>query len=245
MDERSSSVIVSARSVDQAVQRALQQLGVGMDEVDVEVLKQGSRGLLGLLSEEAQVRVTVRRSPVAAAPIEEITPPVETKEVGAVPSGNEGETAQVGAEVLQGLLDRMGVRGRVTQELSSVSDEADATPILLNISGDDLGLLIGRRGETLRDLQFVTCLIVSRKTGRWPGLIVDVEHYKSRREKALVDLARRMADRVRESAEPMALEPMPPNERRIVHLTLRDDPDVRTESTGQGEKRKVVIFPKE
>ena len=245
MDERSSSVIVSARSVDQAVQRALQQLGVGMDEVDVEVLKQGSRGLLGLLSEEAQVRVTVRRSPVAAAPIEEITPPVETKTVGAVPSGNEGETAQVGAEVLQGLLDRMGVRGRVTQEPSSVSDETDATPILLNISGDDLGLLIGRRGETLRDLQFVTCLIVSRKTGRWPGLIVDVEHYKSRREKALVDLARRMADRVRESAEPMALEPMPPNERRIVHLTLRDDPDVRTESTGQGEKRKVVIFPKE
>jgi spoIIIJ-associated protein len=245
MDERSSSVIVSARSVDEAVQRALQQLGVGMDEVDVEVLKQGSRGLLGLLSEEAQVRVTVRRSPAAAAPIEEITPPVETKAVGAVPSGDEGETAQVGAEVLQGLLDRMGVRGRVTQEPSSVSDETDATPILLNISGDDLGLLIGRRGETLRDLQFVTCLIVSRKTGRWPGLIVDVEHYKSRREKALVDLARRMADRVRESTEPMALEPMPPNERRIVHLTLRDDPDVRTESTGQGEKRKVVIFPKE
>jgi spoIIIJ-associated protein len=231
--------------VDEAVQRALQQLGVGMDEVDVEVLKQGSRGLLGLLSEEAQVRVTVRRSPVAAAPIQEITPPVETRTVGAVPSGNEGETAQVGAEVLQGLLDRMGVRGRVTQEPSSVSDETDATPILLNITGDDLGLLIGRRGETLRDLQFVTCLIVSRRTGRWPGLIVDVEHFKSRREKALVDLARRMADKVRESAEPMDLEPMPPNERRIVHLTLRDDPDVRTESTGQGEKRKVVIFRKE
>ncbi len=244
MDERSNSVVVSARSVDEAVQQALQQLGVSADEVEVDVLKHGSRGLLGLLSEEAQVRVSIRVSPPAAAVIAEAPSPVETEETLAAPSEEEGEIALVGVEVLQALLDRMGVRGRVMQDPAPVSAETDAAPIVLNISGDDLGLLIGRRGETLRDLQFLTCLIVSRRTDRWPGLSVDVEHYKSRREKALSDLARRMADRVREGAEPVALEPMPPNERRIVHLTLRDDPDVRTESTGLGEKRKVVIFPK-
>jgi spoIIIJ-associated protein len=246
VNENSNSVIVSARSVDEAVQRALQQLGVSADEVDVDVIRQGSRGLLGLLSEEAQVRVTLRSSPLAVAPMKEATPLVETaEEVQSVPSAEEAETAQVGAEVLQDLLDRMGVRGHVTREPASLSDETDATRIVLNIGGDDLGMLIGRRGETLRDLQFLTCLIVSHRTERWPGLTVDVEHYRARREKALVDLARRMADKVRESAEPVPLEPMPPNERRIVHLTLRDDPDVRTESTGQGENRKVVIFPKQ
>jgi spoIIIJ-associated protein len=105
-------------------------------------------------------------------------------------------------------------------------------------------VLIGRQGDTLRDLQFVTSLIVSRQTQRWPNLIVDVEHYKSRRQKSLVDLAKRMADRVRISGQPISLEPMPPHERRFVHLALRDDPDVLTESTGQDEKRKVVIMPR-
>jgi spoIIIJ-associated protein len=246
MDEATNnSIVVSARSVDEAVQQALRQLGANADEVEVEVLKHGSRGLLGLLSEEAQVRVTVRRPPAPAELVEGAAPHVESAEAGSAPAGDEGDVALVAADVLQGLLDRMGVRGRVTQEAAPVSADTDAASILLNITGEDLGLLIGRRGETLRDLQFLTCLIVSRKTERWPGLSVDVEHYKFRREKALVDLARRMADRVREDAEPVALEPMPPNERRIVHLTLRDDPDVRTESTGQGERRKVVLFPKE
>ena len=115
--------------------------------------------------------------------------------------------------------------------------------MLLNISGDDLALLIGRRGETLRDLQFLTCLIVSRQTQHWPNVVVDVEHYRARRERTLGDLARRMADRVRRTAEPMALEPMPPNERRIVHLALSEASDVFTESTGEADKRKVVIYP--
>ncbi len=244
MDQRSSSVVVSARSVDEAVQQALQQLGVDVDEVDIEIIKQGSRGLLGLLSEQAQVRVTVRPPAVAAAAAEAPPPLVKAEEARVLPSAEEEHTAQAGAGVLQDLLNGMGVRGRVSIESAPISAQTDEPPMLLNISGEDLGLLIGRRGETLRDLQFLTCLIVSRRTGHWPGLVVDVEHYKLRREKALIDLARRMADRVRDNAEPVALEPMPPDERRIVHLALRDDADVRTESTGQGDKRKVVIFPK-
>jgi spoIIIJ-associated protein len=129
-------------------------------------------------------------------------------------------------------------------ESSTLESQTDSDSVLLNVSGDDLGVLIGRRGETLRDLQFLTCLIISRHVQRWPNLIVDVEHYKARREKSLTELARRMADRVRITGQSMPLEPMPPHERRIVHLALRDDPDVFTESIGQDERRKVVIMLK-
>jgi len=109
-----------------------------------------------------------------------------------------------------------------------------------------LGILIGRRGETLRDLQFIVRLITSRRLGGvWPNLVVDVEGYKARREESLRALARRVADQVRRSKQPMALEPMPAHERRIIHLALRDDPDVYTESTGKDDRRKVQILPKE
>jgi spoIIIJ-associated protein len=241
MDERRNrSIKVSARTVDEAVFQALQQLGLERDQVEVEVIKQGSRGLLGLLSEEAVVRVSAKQPP--AAPPQAVAQAEEqAEEAEAV---EQDDVARVSAEVLQNLLNYMGISGRVTLETVPAESKTAAGSILLNISGDDLGLLIGRRGETLRDLQFLTCLIVSRRMQRWPNVIVDVEHYKSRREKSLAELARRMADRVRVTAQPVSLEPMPPYERRIVHLALRDDPDVRTESTGQGERRKVVILPK-
>ncbi len=106
--------------------------------------------------------------------------------------------------------------------------------------------LIGMQdgGETLRDVQFITRLAVSRQTQSWPNIVVDIEYYKMRREKLLVDLAKRMAERVRQSHQPIALEPMPAHERRIVHMALRDYPGVFTESTGEDEARKVVIMPR-
>ncbi len=234
------SVEVSARSVDEAVTQALQQLGLDEDQVEIQVIRQGSRGLLGLLSESAIVRVTEmarREEPKRSEPVE-MQPPTAA-------SGQPGEQAVLGAELLQGMLDRMGVKARVDVEPGrrEVDGEEDL-PTVLNIEGEDLGLLIGRRGETLRDLQFLTCLMVSRRTQHWPDLMVDVEHYRARREKALQELARRIADRVRASAQPMPLEPMPANERRIVHLALKDDPDVRTESFGEADDRKVVVMPR-
>jgi spoIIIJ-associated protein len=232
MDENSTSIEVSARSVDEAVLKALQELGLSHDEVEVEVVKQGSRGLLGLLSEDAVVRVT----PKVPASVEEAPAPSVVTD--------QHELAQIGIEVLQNLVNYMGLRARVVRESAPLESQTGSDPVLLNVSGEDLGVLIGRRGETLRDLQFLTCLVISRHIQSWPNLIVDVEHYRSRREKSLIDLARRMADRVRTTAESVSLEPMPPHERRIVHLTLRDDPDVFTESVGQAEERKVVIMPK-
>jgi spoIIIJ-associated protein len=235
------------------VQQALQRLGLSLDEVEVEVIKQGSRGLLGLLSEEALVRVTPMSHAESDAQLRQLDKAPEPENQAEEPESEapeleereEDQVAQQGAEALQKLLYYMGVPGRVSKEPMPLKSQGGAPSTLLNISGDDLGLLIGRRGETLRDLQFLTSLIVSRNSQRWPGLSVDVEHYKARREKSLIELARRMADRVRTTRQPVPLEPMPPFERRIVHLALRDDPDVRTESMGLDEKRKVVIYPKD
>lgn len=256
MDERRSrSIEISARTVDEAVLKALQELGLGRDDVTVEVIKPGSRGLLGLGGEDAVVRVTAKEPPSATGgevsvastlpKTEEATEPAATQAVAPEPSALERESlASLGSEVLQKLLDYMGIQARVTTEEIPSESQAESPSIMFNISGKDLGVLIGRRGETLRDLQYLTCLLISRRTQHWPNVVVDVEHYKSRREKSLIDLARRMANRVRITAQPVSLEPMPAYERRIIHLALRDDPDVFTESVGQDEKRKVVILPK-
>ena len=234
MDERNNSIEVSGRSVDEAVRRALEVLGLSRDQAEIEIVKEGSRGLLGLLSQEAVVRVRAK----AAAEVEERPAPPSP------PSMEQDEVARSGSEALQNLLNHMGLRARVTRVDTHLSSYTGAEPVVLNITGENLGVLIGRHGETLRDLQFLTSLIVSREIQTWPNLVVDVEHYRSRRECSLIALARRMADRVRATSEAVALEPMPPNERRIVHLALRDDPDVFTESVGQAERRKVVIMPK-
>lgn len=240
MDKKSNSITVSARSVDKAVDQALQRLGLSREQVEIEVIKRGSRGLLGLLSEDAVVRVTAKAP--SPPPVEQTAVPAAAVQKAETvpeppPAADHDEIARIGTEVLQNLLDHMALHARIAREESS-------DLVRLNVTGKDLGVLIGRRGDTLRDLQYLTCLLVSRRRQRWPNLIVDVEHYKSRREKLLTDLARRMADRVRSTGEPMPLEPMPAYERRIVHLALRDDPDVFTESSGQDEKRRVVILPK-
>jgi spoIIIJ-associated protein len=160
---------------------------------------------------------------------------------------NPPELQDVALDVLDTLLDKIGVLAAVeVVDRGGQLDEntGDVNPLVLNVVGDDLGILIGRRGETLRDLQFVTRLITSRRLGTWPNLVIDVEGYKAKREESLRTLARRVADQVRRSGEPTSLEPMPAHERRIVHLALRDDPDVYTESTGKEERRKVQILPK-
>jgi spoIIIJ-associated protein len=153
----------------------------------------------------------------------------------------------IAKQTLQEMLDRLKVKGSVSvrrAEAADEQDEEDGPPLVLDIRGDDLGVLIGRRGETLGALQYLTRLIVANKAARNVNLVVDVEGYKARREQQLRQLAQRMAERVAATRKPVALEPMPPNERRIVHLTLRDHPVVTTESVGRDEDRKVTIILK-
>ena len=151
---------------------------------------------------------------------------------------------QVGVTVLENLLQMMGLEASVTpRPPETPGDGAGMIEVVYDIEGDDLGILIGRRGQTLLSLQYLLNLMVSKQTDRRVAFGVDVDSYRRRREEALVSLARRMASRVRGTGRSVTLEPMPPNERRIVHLALADDQAVMTVSIGEGEARKVAITP--
>lgn len=222
------SVEVSAKSVEEAVQQALIRLGRGRDEVDVVVLSEGHRGILGFVrGESARVKVSVRKPPSMASH--------RTVEAPT------GDAAAVAQELLEELLDRMDVAASVVYRGGTGDEES---PILLDVIGRDLGILIGRRGETLASLQFLLNVMVGKRLGSWVRVLIDVEGYRARREESLRSLANRVAERVRRSGQPFALEPMPANERRIVHLALQDNPYVTTESSGYGEDRRVTIIPR-
>jgi spoIIIJ-associated protein len=220
------SLEVSGKSVDEAVDKGLAELGLTRDAVDIEILSEGSSGQRGLGGGEAHVRLTAHAAPNGAP----AKPAV---------NGNANATAK---EILETLLRGMGLRARV--EVLPDDSAEDSHAFILNIVGDDLGVLIGRRGETLHDLEYLTRLLVAHKTNSTPRLVVDVEGYRTRRERSLRELAKRMAERVQSNRQPITLEAMPPNERRIVHLALRDHPTVKTQSIGEGDHRRVMIIPK-
>ena len=158
-------------------------------------------------------------------------------------SGNKDEVAEVAKDILEKLLDLMGVAASVTP-LAEFPAEGAASSVTLNVEGEDLGILIGRRGQTLSCLQYLVRLIIGHQTGVWWPIIIDVEGYKQRRCHALQDLAQRIAEQVKVSEAPFALEPMPAFDRRIIHITLVKYSEVMTESTGEGQARRVVISPK-
>ncbi len=148
--------------------------------------------------------------------------------------------------VLAELLDKMSIRADVIiRRAQSSGEEGESAPWLLDVSGSgDLSVLIGRRGETLASLQYITRLITSRELQRRANIVVDVSGYKARRTSKLNELAKRMAEQAVRQQRTIALEPMPPYERRIIHLALRDHEAVMTRSIGEGQARKVTIVPK-
>ncbi len=219
------SLEIRGKTVEEAIQRALKRLGVCREEIEVTVVKEGKSGILGLGAEEARIRV---RSLVK------------------MPE-KESDIAGVAKDVLESLLTMIGVAASIVLQAKPFveGEEGVTAPITLDIKGDDLGILIGRRGQTLFCLEYIVRLIVGHQTKAWVPIIVDVEGYKQRRYEALRALAWRMAEQVKDEGTPFTLEPMPAYERRIVHLALAEHPDVTTESIGWGESRKVVILPKE
>ncbi len=272
-----------AETVEQAINTGLQALGLKRNEVIIEILEEGTRGLLGMGSKEAVVRIMPLRAPRPASELEvkapaqpasapeppqedqpekpvreekqqapppqrEAAKPLAPKPASSAPDVSEEdieEELSIAQATLGQLLDYMGIEATIdlVKAVPADGEDPEDTPWILDVNGDDLGLLIGKRGETLGDLQYITRLIVSRQTQRRSRFVVDVEGYKTRREDVLRTLAMRMADRAKEQGRTMTLEPMPPNERRIIHLTLRDDEDVTTESVGDGDRRKVTIVP--
>ncbi len=211
---------ISAKTVEEATRAALEQLGVTRDDVEIIVLKKGKSGVLGVGAEDARIKVIMD---------------VDYNRV----AGTENEEADTARQVLCDMLQAMGIPATVDIELSPDID----TPLSLNIEGDDLGVLIGRRGQALTSLQYLVRLIVAEKLKKWVSVNVDVDWYKKRHYEALRKLALRLAEQVARRKRPMSMEPMPPDERRIIHITLANHSDVSTQSTGEGEGRCVVIQP--
>jgi spoIIIJ-associated protein len=230
-----NAVEIQARSVEEAVRLALEQMGRTRDEVTVEVLMDTS----DLDDGEALVRVSTR----GTAP--KVEPPTPTGM--AAPRATE-ESEQKAKTIVSELLTKMGFSCDVVavDNPSAIELGRDEPPtIFIDIMGQDLGMLIGRRGEHLTQLQYMVNVLANKHFDTWTRVIIDVEGYRSRREESLVGLAHRVARQVARNRRPISLEPMPPNERRVVHVALRDDTNVTTQSSGEGPLRRVTIYPKE
>lgn len=236
--ENLSSIEAVGKNTDEAITRGLDALNAARDDVTIEVLDEGSQGAGGARVREARVRLTVKERPVAAPP-----PPAAS---GTAPGAEEEAAAKDAVQALQELLDKMRIKARVVPrwDVLEIGGEEPELRLTLDVRGDDLGVLIGRRNETIDALQYLTRLIISREVENRFNMVVDVEGYKQRRENQLRQLAQRMAERVASTRKPVALEPMPAHERRIVHIALRDHPAVTTESIGRGDSRKVTIILK-
>jgi spoIIIJ-associated protein len=153
------------------------------------------------------------------------------------------EVSATAREALGELLGLMQVDADIYMRRAQAASADEEPPWVLDVRGRDLGVLIGRHGETLNALQFVTRLVCSRKLQRRANIVIDVEGYKSRRESTLRRMARQMAEKATRQGRTITLDPMPPNERRIIHITLRDDQSVETESVGMGDQRRITIIP--
>ena len=265
MSQEKTTLEVIAPTIDDAVQKGLSQLNLSKDAVDVEVLDAGSRGLFGLGSRQARIRLTIKggsvapgapvRQPLDAAPVTEepqannayaANPAGEAPgtEPSAAETASEDETLRISREVVTELLEKMGMRAKVTATYRPPEDESEEPVVLVNVEGNDLSILIGRRSETINALQYIASLIVGKRLDRWIALTIDVQGYRARRERQLRQMARRMAEQAIHTGRRQVLEPMPASERRLIHLELRDNPDVDTESVGEEPNRKVTIFLK-
>jgi spoIIIJ-associated protein len=267
MGQEKTTLEIIAPTVDEAVARGLGQLGLSLDTVDVEVLDQGSRGLFGLGSRQARVRLSIRSGRATSerektpSPVSRVvkvaqenravvSPPTEENRAPASPKVEENQpeendpTLRVASEVVRDLLEKMMVRATLTVKYIDSEDPNEPQSVLVDIQGDDLSILIGRRSETLNALQYIASLIVGKQVGHWVSLMIDVQGYRTRRERQLRQLARRMADQAVHTGRRQVLEPMPANERRLIHIELRDHPEVTTESIGEEPNRKITINPK-
>jgi spoIIIJ-associated protein len=258
MNDKHTKLEVIAPTVDEAISKGLADLGLPREAVEIEILDEGGKGLFGLGNRQARIRLTIidvaedQDTKAADRLSEEVSitdPSPQASEVEAEfleeepPFLGDDYILDIAREVVKELLEKMKVRATVTSEYLPASDARNRVPVRVNIQGDDLSYLIGRQAETLNSLQYISSLIINKEIGRSIPLIVDVEGYRIRREDQLRRLARRMADQAVATGRRQVLEPMPASERRIIHIELRENSQVTTESIGEDPRRKVTIIP--
>jgi spoIIIJ-associated protein len=245
---------VTGNTVEDAISKGLEELNAQPGDVMVEVLEEPNTGLFGFGAKEARVRLVLigKRTPPKPEPTANDydhgnngeDDEVASEELVEIPDEELNEDARVGKQVLEELLEKMQIDGQVTVHHADAEGEDEEPHWMLNITGEGMNRLIGRRGETLSSLQYIVRLICSRRLQRRANVIVDAAGYKTGRSNRLRGLANRMAKQATQQGRTITLEPMPPNERRIIHLTLRGRSDVMTRSVGEGRARKVTIVPK-
>jgi spoIIIJ-associated protein len=224
-----ASVETSGPTVDDAIDAALEKLDLDEDQVDLEILSEGGDG------QPARVRATPRTE--VGASLEQGVAPIAEGE-----AEWDEALATAGREIVEDLLDYMGFPGEV-DVLRAGKENGTPTLAMAVVDGESMGALIGRRGETLQAFQFITQLLVNRRLGHWTRVLLDIEGYRSRRERYLKDTALRAAEKAMRYRESIELDPMIPSERRIVHLTLATHEFVTTHSEGEGDNRRVIVEP--
>ncbi len=255
MNERTTLEKI-APSVEEAIAEGLAELGLTAEAVDVEILDGGSRGLFGVGSRQARVRLTVKTPPSGT---ELNVKKTETIQENPLSGSHEEPVAEVSEEAFNvlddnllfisrqtvaELLEKMNIPAHIEVRYGEL-DEEGQRPVLVDVQGDDLGVLIGHRAEILNALQYIVNLIVSKQVEHWVQVVLDVQGYRVRHERQLRQMAQRMADQAMKAGRRQVLEPMSAGDRRIIHLELRDHPGVTTQSVGEDPTRKVTIIPKE
>lgn len=262
------TVRITAKTIEAAVAEGLEKLGISREEAVVHVVEQPSSGLFGLIhkkmavvdisapDEEAEEDTVEEASPVEEA--KEETPAEEPKAKEAAPEAEEAPAEEKKAEREEPTFDPeeqkkvaeeaktflagvfAGMHLAVTMECRMTEER-----IMINLVGDGLGILIGKHGQTLDALQYLTNLAAGKSFRHHYFILLDVENYRERRQDTLEALARRLAGKVKRTGEEIRLEPMAAGERRIIHLALQDDHAVSTDSEGEAPYRYVVIRPKD
>ena len=281
--KKGQSYEYTAKTVEAAVDEGLRDMGVSRDQIDIEVVQEGSRGILGIGATDAVVSLSRKAASApakvqpqeatalpAAAGVDAVPEPEESADAdGSSPAAeisptaddepssiqaddslseidedeDDAELEDIAFDLLSQMLQHLDIEAEI--ELSWLEDEEDGDrPLNLNVVGDDLGILIGRNGETLASIQYLIRLMVNQELHSWKNIVIDIDSYKQRRAEQLDQMAQRLAEQVVASGRPASLEPMPANERRLVHMALRNHQQVYTASTGEDQRRKVQILLK-
>lgn len=227
-----------AKTVDDAVTEALLDLMVTRDDVEIEIIEKGSKGFLGIGAKDAKVKVTVKEKESVFEQLEIEKPSINIEDLKEQLEEvtEKVDPVQVAETFLTDVLKKMDIEAEI--ETNVTKDH-----IKMNVSGNKMGLLIGKRGETLDSLQYLVNLVVNKNTEKYTRVVLDTENYRQRREETLKKLAFRLAKKASQTKERIVLEPMNPYDRRIIHSALQNSKTVKTYSEGKEPYRKIVIIP--
>lgn len=255
------SIEKTGKNVDQAITRALIELGASKEEVEIEVIAKGSKGILGIGAKEAKVRVTIKEEFEVKEEVKPVVEEARLKVEDAQIQQDKAEEQSVNAEVkdsedsiivspeeiddvikraeafLNKLLKEMNVECSIDAQI------INNNRINISLQGKNMGIIIGKRGETLDAIQYITNIVANKERTEYIKIMLDTENYRARREETLRKLAFKLSKKAQQTRRPVILEPMNPYDRRIIHSALQDNKYVKTHSEGREPFRKVVITP--